>query len=615
MDVAWVVRTGDFPPETFANRRSQVQRDDARSDLRRAASQIRFETTPLMLGGTLYVSTPRNRVLALDPASGATRWTFDPGIDISRNYAEGLTSRGVAVWVDEAAMPGTRCASRVFVATVDSRLFALDGADGNPCDDFGIRGVVRLGVDGGLNGRSSPPGEHGVTSPPSIIRDLVVVGSAVGSTRRRDAASGAVRAFDVRTGVLRWSFDPIPRTADHAAWHHWAPDAARTTGGGNVWSIMSTDAERDLVFLPTATAAPDFFGGHRPGRNDFANAVVALRGSTGEVVWSFQVVHHDLWDYDVAAQPVLITLRRGGPETAAVLVGTKSGMIFVLDRETGVPLLPVEERPVPASDVPGEEAWPTQPFPIHTPLLHGTRLTPDSAFGINQADRVFCRERIASLRNEGIYTPPSLQGTLVWPGFWGGINWGGVAWDPTRQRVVTTVTRMPMVVQLQPRGQRAAETSERQMGQEYLPQEGVPYGATRMPLVGRSGVPCSPPPWASLMAVDLIEGSIRWSRPLGVIPALADVAGSEDWGSLSFGGPLVTAGGLVFIGASQDDRFRAFDIDSGELLWEYPLPAGGQAAPMTYRYMGRQYVVIAAGGRAGIGSAGDWIVAFALRDM
>jgi quinoprotein glucose dehydrogenase len=618
LEVAWTTRTGDF--EGLSMEGSSSHSAEAAADPRASGgctschgSSIRFETTPLMRDGTLYVSTPLNRVLALDPASGETRWAFDPHIDITRDYSEDLISRGVSAWNDPAARADAACARRVFLGTVDARLVAIDAATGLPCSGFGEGGSVRLDRGVEVNGRPVDAGDYLVTSPPAVLRDLVVVGSAIGDNRSRDVESGVVRAYHARTGVLRWSFDPIPRAPDHSAWGEWTPEAARTTGAANVWSIISVDEARDLVFLPTGSAAPDFYGGERPGRNDHANSLVALRGSTGEVVWSFQVVHHDLWDYDVAAQPLLVELRRDGGDVPAVVVGTKTGMLFVLHRETGEPLMPVEERPVPASDVPGERAWPTQPFPVRPALLHETRLTPDSAFGVDDETRAFCRAWIARLKNEGIFTPPSLEGTLVWPGFGGGINWDGMAWDPERQRVVTTVKRLAMFVQLHRRADFESGLANPLEGLEYARQGGTPYGMTRMPLVAPDGVPCTPPPWGRVTAVDVgNEGVVAWQRPLGVLPQLADVPAAAEWGSIVFGGPLVTAGGLVFVAASQDDRFRALDVDSGETLWEVELPAGGQAAPMTYRYRGRQYVVIAAGGRGGIGTAGDHIVAYAL---
>jgi quinoprotein glucose dehydrogenase len=566
-----------------------------------------------MRGRTLYVATPFSRVLALDAVDGSRRWEFDPKVDRGRYYPEGFTSRGVATWEDSADPANRFCATRIFLATVDARIIALDAQRGTPCERFGRGGTVDLTVGAAVGGGTVAPGELAVTSPPAVIGDVVIVGSATREGAGSHASSGIVRAFDARTGALRWSFDPIPRRSSDANWTSWNAAAARTTGGANVWSLISTDAQRDLVFLPTASAAPDFYGGGRTGRNDVANSVVALRASTGAIVWSFQVVHHDLWDYDVAAQPLLATIWRSGHEIPAVIVGTKAGMIFVLDRQTGVPLLPVEERPVPASDVPGESAWPTQPFSTRPPPLLGTYLTADSAFGVDAAEHAYCREAIRGLRNAGIFTPPSLRPTLEWPGFWGGINWDGMAWDPERQRLVTTLKRVAMVVQLHPRGDTSAHP-DRTRGREYVAQPGAPYGATRRPLIAPSGTPCTPPPWGALVAVDLADSNatVRWRRPLGTVPWLSSYPRYRDWGSITFGGPLVTAGGLVFVAASQDDMFRAFDIDDGRILWEHKLPAGGQAAPMTYVIDGRQFVVIAAGGRSGIGTPGDWIVAFSL---
>ncbi|MEJ2540577.1 MAG: PQQ-binding-like beta-propeller repeat protein [Gemmatimonadota bacterium] len=405
LEVAWTARTRDFPPELFeevAHEGVEIPEDDRAQGACGAChgSDIKFETTPLMVDGTLYLSTPISRVLALDPGTGEERWSFDPGVDLEQSYSEDLISRGVSTWLDPAAAPdrsGT-CTRRIFVATMDARLIALDGATGRKCRDFGDEGTIDLDLDVALDGRTVDVGDYQVTSPPAVIHDVVVVGSAIGDNRRKDVESGVVRAYDARTGELRWSFDPIPRGPAHPGAEGWSAAAMASTGAANVWSIISADPERDLVFLPTGSAAPDFYGGERPGRNDYANSVVALRASTGEVVWSFQVVHHDLWDYDVPAQPLLLELDRGGEAVPAVVVGTKMGHIFVLHRETGEPLFPVEERPVPASDIPGEEAWPTQPFPTLPAPLHSASLIPDDAFGIDDEDRDFCREWIQALR-------------------------------------------------------------------------------------------------------------------------------------------------------------------------------------------------------------------------
>ena len=560
-----------------------------------------------MQGGMLYVTTPINRVLALQPDDGAVRWVFDPQIDQTKRYAEGFVSRGVAYWEHVPQVPRLPCNQRLFLATIDARLFALDARTGALCKDFGLAGTIRLDSGVPYERGLLSPGEYGVTSPPAVIGGVVVVGSTVASTRRKEVP-GIVRGYDAVTGALRWSFTPIQQT--DAIPSGAEQTQGRAIGGGNVWAPISADIERDLVFLPTASPAPNFYGGRRPGRNEFANSVIAVRASTGQFVWAFQVVHHDLWDYDLAAQPMLMTILREGRSVPAVAVGTKSGMVFVLDRNTGVPLHSVEERPVAASDVPGEVAWPSQPFPERGFALHSATLTPDSAFGVTSTDKEYCRDLITRLRHD-LFSPPSVAGTILWPGVWGGINWDGMAWDPNRQLIVTTLRRLGTIVQIvTPKGTHLAN-SVQESGPEYLEQD-TAFSATRRPFVSPSGIPCSPPPWGLLVAFDLRTRAILWQRPLGTMPELRGISGSENWGSLIFGGPLVTGGGLVFIAGSHDNRFRAFDVENGRLLWERPLRAGGQSSPMTYVYEGRQYVVITAGGRGGVGAPGDWIVAFSL---
>jgi quinoprotein glucose dehydrogenase len=610
--IAWTARAGDFPPEVFdpqGHRAGDRREDGAPVHPRPGAScgtchsrQIRFQTTPLMRDGLLFLSTPRSRVLALDPATGEERWSFDPGAHADRGLPEHLVSRGVAAWFDETAPTGSRCAHRIFLGTLDARLFALDALDGGLCGDFGENGVVDLAVDAEPPGGTVEPGRYGMTSPPAVVGNVVVVGSGVDKSRRTEVESGVVRGYCARTGALLWALDPVPRSGHHPAWEYWKPSSAATTGGANVWAPMSGDDLRDLVFLPTSSAAPDHYGGDRPGRNDLANSIVAVQASSGEVRWWYQLVHHDLWDYDVAAQPILIELRRGQTVVPAVVVGTKTGSVFVFHRETGEPLFDIEERSVPPSDVPGEEAWPTQPFSVGLPSLHGNRLSADSAFGTTPVEREYCRGLLASLRNEGLFTPPALEGTLQWPGLLGGINWDSMAWDPDRQILVTSLRRMGMMVRLVPQDEDGTAGAR----------DRAPYDVVRTSLVSPSGTPCTPPPWGVITALDLMDGTIRWTRPLGTVPWLRHHPESETWGSVVFGGPLVTGGGLVFVAATQDDMFRALDVESGEVLWEHQLPAGGQSVPMTYRVGGTQYVVIAAGGRSGIGSPGDWIVAFAL---
>lgn len=593
LQVAWKTDLDDFDPDETQGR------------------EYRFEATPLVRDGTMYVPTPRGRLIALEPGSGEVLWEFDASPDPTRNYPEGWTTRGVAGWGDAVASPRPLCSHRIFMATVDGRLFAVDAEQGLACLDFGAQGVVTLDDTRLLGRPSSARGMISVTSPAVVVGDVLVVGSTMDKSEG-GAPSGKVRALDVRTGALRWTFDPLPREQAHPAASHWPDGGIAQVAGGNVWSIMSADPERDRIFLPTASPAPEHYGGLRPGTNAFANSVVSLEASTGAFQWAWQVVHHDLWDYDVAASPLLVDLDRQGASIPAVVVGTKTGMLFVLDRRTGEPIFPVEEVPVPRSDVPGEASWPTQRVARTPPPLIGDRLTADSMFGITEEDRQACREQIRPLRNEGRFTPPSTRGTLMWPGVWGGINWSGLSWHPERQIVVTVLTRLAMVVQLHDRS--AGPLPALRPGEQVIPQAGSDFVATRRPLVSGSGVPCSPPPWSLLVAVEIrADGAeVKWSRPLGRLPGSEATEDAADWGSLAFGGALITAGDLVFVAASQDDRIRAFDIETGDLLWEHELPAGGQATPMSYRYEGRQYVTIAAGGRSGIGTPGDWIVSFAL---
>ncbi len=590
LQVAWTYRTGDV--------------SDGRGKVR---STTAFENTPILADGTLYLCTPFNRVIALDPETGQERWRFDPEVDLSGRYANQLICRGVETWLDAQGAAGAPCRRRIFTATNDGRLIALDAASGALCRDFGVAGQIDLNPDAG---RQAWLGEYQVTSPPAVIHDLVVVGSAVSDNQRTDAPSGVVRAYDARTGALRWAWDLAPPGFVST------PENTSTAGyalsSPNVWAPMAVDEERDLLFVPTGNPTPDYYRGDTD-IDHYGSSVIALRGSSGEVVWRFQTVHRDLWDFDVPAQPTLTEIVRDGARVPVVVQATKMGFLFVLHRETGEPVFGVEERAVPQDGATGERLSPTQPFPTRPPPLVPITLSPDDAWGVTPFDRRSCRQQLEALRYDGIYTPPTLQGSLMYPGNAGGSNWGGVAVDPTSHVLIANTMNLAWAVQLFPTEE--TEAMRARYGGEVAPQRGRPYGMRRWAVLSPLGVPCNPPPWGTLAAVDLGDGSIRWQVPLGTIRDIAPVPIPWKLGVPNLGGPLITGSGLVFVGAAMDDYLRAFDLGSGEELWKGRLPAGGQATPMTYRVRdgGRQFVVIAAGGHGRAGTRlGDYVVAFAL---
>ncbi|HEV8332401.1 MAG TPA: pyrroloquinoline quinone-dependent dehydrogenase [Steroidobacteraceae bacterium] len=560
------------------------------------ADSLTFEATPILVRDSLYLSTATNIVIALDPATGAQRWRYDPRIDRTRRYSE-ATSRGVSSWIDEKADPAAPCSHRIILGTLDARLIALDGKTGRPCRDFGNGGKIDLAAAVG----AAANGNYLVTSPPAIYRDIVIVGSAVGDNGGVEMPRGIVRAFDVRSGKQLWSWDPIA--------------TLRPTGAANAWSVLSIDAGRGLVFVPTGSASPDFFGGERLGDDKYANSLVALHAATGALAWAQQLVHHDLWDYDVPAQPMLIDIERDGKSIPAVVQATKTGMLFVFDRETGEPVFEVVERPVPQSDVAGEAISPTQPFPATPALVSQAAVTPHDAWGLTFYDRGKCRDLIARYRSEGIFTPPSLRGTILSPGYAGGVNWGSTAFDSERQLVIAAVNHVPMVVTLVPRDQLdAMKRSDAWPDSDFGAQTGTPYGVRREMLASPFGLPCTAPPWGTLAAVDLRRNAILWQVMLGSTRDMTPwFVPSPTLGMPNMGGPIVTDGGVVFIGASMDNYLRAFDVETGRELWKGRLPAGGQATPMSYEAKGRQFVVIAAGGHGKLGTKrGDYVVAFAL---
>src|SRR6266705_1504257 len=586
LKIAWIFHTGDISEGKGQRKRSG------------------FETRPLVVDGTLYLTTPFNRVIALDPEIGKQRWAYDPKIDLSGDYGDGLINRGVATWLDPTRPATQPCRRRLFEATLDARLIALDAATGAPCADFGKAGEVSLRDVPGFR-----PGWYHMPSPPAVIDDIVVVGSAIDDNGRVDMPGGVVRAFDGRSGALRWSWDPIPPNPSSNPAKPWK------SGAANAWTVMAVDPERDLVLVPTGSASPDYYGGLRPGDDKWANSVVALHAKTGGLAWGFQLVHHDLWDYDTASPPLLATLRHAGENVPVVIQGNKTGLLFVLHRDTGKPVFPVEERPVSQSDVTGEVASPTQPFPAAPPPLAPQQISPEDAWGPTSEDREICRTWIRALRNEGIFTPPSIQGTLAVPGNLGGMTWSGYAFDPQHGLLVVNTNNLVAKIKLIPRADFSRNEVRTEDG-EYAPQAGTPYGLFRRFLQSPSKLPCTVPPWGVLVAADMTEGKIRWQVPLGSLQNFGGKHPPIPPGSVSLGGPIATAGGLVFIAGTFDPFFRAFDVETGKELWKAQLPASGHATPMTYQLgpNGKQYVVIAAGGHPKITEEplGDALVAFTL---
>jgi quinoprotein glucose dehydrogenase len=591
LSVAWTFRTGELGQGV--------------KDWRRSA----FEATPILYNGTLYLTTSSTDVIAVNAASGQLRWRHDSQSRKDLHYSDGV-SRGVSLWVDEQGPQAAPCHARIFAPTLDGRLLALDAASGKPCADFGEQGAVNLLKDIRSQFREGDEWRNYlVTSPPAILDGKVIVGSSIGDNRAVLEELGSVRAFDARSGRLVWSWDPIPRDAGNPIYKEWDSATVGNASAANAWAPLSVDTERHLVFVPTGSASPDFFGGSRPGDNRWANSIVALDGETGKLKWGQQLVHHDIWDYDVGSQPTLANIVHDGKSVPAVIQATKTGFLFTFDRDTGAPLFPIVERAVPQDAVPGEHPSPTQPFPTAPPaLVRQSKVTSDDAWGVAWFDTRACRKRIEAYRSEGIFQPPALKDSLMQPGNAGGSNWGGIAFDPQRQLAVANTMNLPFIVALIPRAELAAQSAaEEYQGFEFARQLGTPYGMRRKSFMSSFGIPCVKPPWGTLAAVDMQRGVIKWQIPLGDTPVIHLSVGMP-----GLGGPIVTAGGVIFIAASLDDRLRAFDTDSGKLLWTANLPAGGQATPMTYAVDGRQYLVIAAGGYKDMSDRGDYLIAYAL---
>jgi quinoprotein glucose dehydrogenase len=599
LELAWQYRTG-------------AVKDNP--DLRK---YLDFQNTPTLLppaaGGHLVVCDPFGKVIALEPATGTPRWSMDPKIN-KTPYAGRFKCRGVEYWADDTAVPDAPCAHRLFLATADKRLIAMDARDGRLCPGFGVNGEVN--VDPLIKATFPADGVEltQLASPPTAINGVVAVSAFANKFRSSSSINGAIRGFDARTGALRWTFDPLVR--DPATGFEPTPIEV---GGGNNWVPMSADSQRDLLFIPTAAPAPNYWGVHRPGDNRYANSIVALRGTTGEVVWHFQTLHHDVWDRDVGSPPILVDIRKDGRTIPSVIQLVKTGMVFAFERETGVPLFPIEERQVPTdTDIIGEKLSPTQPFPVKPPVLVRNTISPDDAWGFTFLDRNACRKKIESMRHGGHYEPITTKGTIMYPQIGGGSNWGGGAFDPARNLLITPVSQIPYYVKFLPRDQVDPEYAKLPEAGGPMQKPGylgsTPYGVKQGPLMSPSFTPCTKPPWNMLVAVDMAAGEIKWKIPFGKLDKLMPVPIPLDLGAPTAGGPIITAGGIVFIGATPDNRLHAYDVETGELLWEHLAPTSAMSTPMTYEANGRQFVVFAAGGHSWYDAKGidDYVLAYAL---
>ena len=601
LERAWVHRSGDF--QDGANTRGTISNE----------IQTSFQATPLLVDETLYYCTQFNRVFALNPETGQEKWIFDPEVDPAGRPLK--TCRGLSSWKDSNKNQADVCYHRIVGITMDVELFSIDGKTGKLCDDFGNKGIVNLRK--GLG--NHPDTYYWSSSPPAIIGDKLIVGGSVIDNLSINIPGGVVRAYDIRTGELIWYWDPIPpgkeAVLDDDGNHLYQ------RGTANVWSIISTDPDLNMIYLPTGNASPDYYGGHRKGLDYYNSSVVALNADTGEVVWHFKTVYHDVWDYDVPSQPTFYDVEKDGKIIKALAQTTKMGLVFLLNRETGDPIFPIEEREVPQGSLEGENLSKTQPFPTKPLPLNPINFDPDEAYGFTFWDRGYCKRTAKKLRNEGLYTPPSLQGSIHYPSAIGGNNWGGPAIDHSRNVMVVNTMNLASLIVMIPRKDCNKSLEELAINDTQArftaieQNEGIPYCNLRsMGFFSPLGVPCTKPPWGTLTAVDLNTGDHLWNVPLGTSK---DIAPFPFWwikGAPNMGGPTVTVSGVTFIAATSDYYLRAFNTETGEELAKFRLPTGGHATPMTYKNKdGRQFVVIAAGGHWAIGTpASDHLIAFAL---
>ena len=564
-----------------------------------------YEVTPLKIDNTLYLCTPHNHAIALDATTGKEKWTFDPKVGLNGDRQH-QTCRGVSYYRDAAAAADASCSQRVYLPTSDARLIALDATNGQVCRSFGVNGELHL--EQGM--KYDPAGYYYSTSPPLIVGNKIIIGGAVNDNYSTTEQSGVIRAFDVGSGALIWNWDsgnpdqttPLPNGQTY------------TTNSPNSWSVFSADPNLGLVYIPLGNKVPDQLGmGRSESVEKYSSSVVALDINTGAVRWVRQTVHHDLWDMDVPAQPALVDLTgKDGATVPALVAPTKQGDIYVLDRRNGAPILPVKEVPAPGGTIPEDHAAQTQP--VSALSFNPPPLQERDMWGLTLFDQLACRIEFHQYRYEGRYTPPSLTGTIVYPGNFGTFNWGSIAVDPQRQVMFGMPTYLSFISQLVPRAEVPPKGQVKGSEQGLNRNEGAPYAVILKPFLGPLQVPCQAPPWGYMAGADLRTGQIAYKHKNGTVYDMTPLPLPFKLGVPGIGGPIITQGGVAFLAAAVDDYFRAYDLTSGKQLWEARLPAGGQATPMTYTGSdNKQYVVLVAGGHGSIGTkAGDYVIAYRL---
>ncbi len=596
LKVAWTFRTGDLPGKNDP-------------------IETTFEVTPIKVNDTLYLCSQHQRLFALDARTGTLRWSYDPKMQDNPTFQH-LTCRGVsyhetiagALNADGKPAP-TDCPRTIFLPVNDGRMIALDADSGKPCESFGEHGTLNLQVGMGEH----TPGFYEPTSPPIVSDKILVIAGAVIDNYSTREPSGVIRGFDIHTGKLVWAWDSGAQDENAL------PSATHTytNNSPNSWITASYDPKLGLVYMPMGVQTPDIWAGNRtPLAERYSSALVALDINTGKRVWSYQTVHHDLWDMDLPSQPTLADLPTANGVVPAILQPAKTGNLFVLDRRTGVPIVPAPERPVPQGAAPGDRTSPTQPFSELT-FRPEAKLTGADMWGATIFDQLACRIAFHRLRYEGTFTPPSLQGTLVFPGNLGMFEWGGIAVDPTRNIAIANPMAIPFVSTLIPRGPNnpAAPNDAHPSGSEngVQPMYGTPYGVDLHALLSPVGIPCMRPPWGYMAGIDLTTKKIVWMHKNGTIRDSSPIPLPFKLGVPTLGGPMTTAGGVTFLTSTLDYYIRAYDVTTGEQLWQDRLPAGGQSTPMTYAIDGQQYVVTAAGGHGSFGTRiGDYVIAYTL---